>query len=58
MDVLKEYKAGGTPKLATAIPMSDQTPTEDRVDVKFVAAPTEEKPKLEFFGFVTNQWLK
>lgn len=58
LDVLKEFKAAGTPKLATAIPMSDQTPTEDGVEVKFVAAPTEDKPKMEFFEFVMNKWLK
>ncbi|KAL8883820.1 MAG: hypothetical protein Q9215_007996 [Flavoplaca cf. flavocitrina] len=57
LDVLKEFKAGGTPKLAIAVPMSDQTPTEGGVDVKFVAAPTKEKSKMEFFEFVMNQWL-
>lgn len=58
LDVLKEFKAGDLPKLATAIPMSDQTPKEDGVEVKFVAAPTEEKPEREFFAFVMNKWLK
>ncbi|KAL8894326.1 MAG: hypothetical protein Q9192_004414 [Flavoplaca navasiana] len=56
--VLKELKTGGTPKLATAVPMSDQTSTEDGVEVKFVAAPKEEKPKMELFEFVMNKWLK
>ncbi|KAL8834468.1 MAG: hypothetical protein Q9176_007492 [Flavoplaca citrina] len=51
----QELKAGGTPKLATAIPMSDQTPTEYGVEFKFVAAPTEEKPKMEFFEFVMKK---
>ncbi|KAL8772313.1 MAG: hypothetical protein Q9209_002525 [Squamulea sp. 1 TL-2023] len=36
----------------------DQTPTEDGVDVKFVAAPVEEKLKTEFFEFVMNRRLK
>ncbi|KAL8734005.1 MAG: hypothetical protein Q9166_001766 [cf. Caloplaca sp. 2 TL-2023] len=58
LDVLKEFKAGGTPKLATAIPMSDQTPKEDGIEVIFVAAPTDEKPKTEFFEFVMGRWLK
>ncbi|KAL8849117.1 MAG: hypothetical protein Q9221_005886 [Calogaya cf. arnoldii] len=58
LDVLKEFKAGGTPKLATAIPMSGETPSEEGVEIKLVAAPTEEKPQTEFFAFVMNQWLK
>ncbi|KAL8803615.1 MAG: hypothetical protein Q9200_006138 [Gallowayella weberi] len=58
LDVLKEFKAGGTPKLATAVPMSDQTPKEDGVRVNFVAAPTDERARTEFFGFVMNKWLK
>ncbi|KAL8781308.1 MAG: hypothetical protein Q9213_006056 [Squamulea squamosa] len=58
LDVLKEFKAGAAPKLATAVPMSDQTPTEDGVEVKFVAAPTGEKPRMEFCQFVMNRWLK
>ncbi|KAL8654309.1 MAG: hypothetical protein Q9226_003484, partial [Calogaya cf. arnoldii] len=31
---------------------------EEGVEVKFVAAPTEEKPQTEFFAFVMNRWLK
>ncbi|KAI4222129.1 MAG: hypothetical protein L6R36_006391 [Xanthoria steineri] len=61
LDILKEFKkAGGgrTPQLATAVAMSDHTPTEDGVEVKFVAAPTDERPRTEFFAFVMNGWLK
>ena len=63
LDILKEFKnagAGGTtkPRLATAVAMSDHTPTEDGVEVKFVAAPTEKEPRTEFFAFVMNRWLK
>ncbi|KAL8917030.1 MAG: hypothetical protein Q9208_008205 [Pyrenodesmia sp. 3 TL-2023] len=58
LDVLKEFVANGTPQLATAIPMSDQTPKEEGVEVKFVAAPTEAKQQTEFFEFVMNKWLR
>ena len=59
LDILKEFKAGGgTPQLATAVAMSDHTPQEEGVEVKFVAAPTDERPKTEFFAFVMNGWLK
>lgn len=58
LDILKNFKAGGTPQLATAIPMSDATPKEEGVEVKFVAAPTEAKEQTEFFAFVMNSWLK
>ncbi|KAL8842750.1 MAG: hypothetical protein Q9170_000406 [Blastenia crenularia] len=43
LDILKKFKAGGTRQLATAIPMSDQTPKEEEVIVKSVEAPTEAK---------------
>ena len=63
LDILKEFRnagAGGTttPRLATAVAMSDHTPTEDGVEVKFVAAPTDERARTEFFAFVMNRWLQ
>ncbi|KAL8700332.1 MAG: hypothetical protein Q9201_005502 [Fulgogasparrea decipioides] len=58
LDVLKEFKHAGKPQLATAIPISDQTPKEDGVGVKFVAAPADEKERTAFFDFVMKNWLK
>ncbi len=55
MDILKEWSPA---KLASAIPLSDQTPKVEGVDVKFVSAPADEKERTEFFHFVFNVWLK
>jgi NADPH:quinone reductase-like Zn-dependent oxidoreductase len=58
MEILKEFKEEGTAKLASAIPLSEDSPKVDGVEVKFVAASTDEKERTEFFHFIFNVWLK
>ncbi|KAI4177998.1 MAG: hypothetical protein LQ343_000082 [Gyalolechia ehrenbergii] len=58
MDVLKEFKSGGSPQVATAVPMFDQAPQEEGVEAKFVLAPTDKTEQTEFFAFVFNDWLQ
>lgn len=58
IDILKEFKGKGTLKLASAIPLSDESPKSEEVEVKFVAAPLDEKERLAFFYFVMRVWLK
>jgi NADPH:quinone reductase-like Zn-dependent oxidoreductase len=58
LDILKEFKGEGTAKLASATPLSEDSPTMEGVQVKFVAAPLDEKERTEFFHFVFRVWLK
>ena len=58
LDILKELKGEGTAKLATAVPPSEDTPKVEGVEVKFVAAPGDEKERTEHFRFVLGVWLK
>lgn len=43
--------------MAEAVPLSEDLPKMEGVEVKFVAAPTEEET-TEFFRFVFGVWLK
>ena len=58
VEVLKESKGEGAAKLASAIPLRDDSPTTEGVDAKFVSAPADEKARNEHFHFVFNVWLK
>jgi len=58
LEILKEVKGHGTARLASAVPLSEDTPTEEGVEVKFVAAPADEGERMEFFHFVFGVWLK
>jgi NADPH:quinone reductase-like Zn-dependent oxidoreductase len=58
LDILKELKGEATAKLASARPLSEDSPKMDGVDVKFVAAPLDEKERMEHFHFIFNIWLK
>lgn len=58
MDILKELKGEGPAKLASAISLSGVQPEVEGVEVKFVAAPADEKERTEFFHYVFNVWLK
>ena len=55
LDILKEFIPA---KLATARPLSDDSPKADGVDLKFMSAPTDEKEQQEFSHFVFETWLK
>ncbi|KAL8933945.1 MAG: hypothetical protein Q9211_005495 [Gyalolechia sp. 1 TL-2023] len=58
MDVLKEFKSGGSPRVATAVPMFGQAPQEEGIEAKFITPPTDETERVQFFTFVFNDWLK
>ena len=58
MEILKELKGEGTAKLASAIPLSEDSPKVEGVEVKFVAAPGDEKERMGFSHFVFRVWLK
>jgi NADPH:quinone reductase-like Zn-dependent oxidoreductase len=58
LEILKELKGDGTAKLASAVPLSEDSPTEEGVEVKFVSAPADATERTEHFHFIFNVWLK
>ena len=58
MEILSRAKGDGMAKLASAIPLREDSPTVEGVDVRFVAAPADKKETTEFIRFVFNVWLK
>lgn len=58
LEILNKLKGEGTARLAEALPLSEDSPKMDGVEVKFVTAPTDEKKRTEFFHFVFGVWLK
>ena len=59
MDVLRQAKADGTAaKVASAVPLSDESPEVEGVEARFVDAPHDEKERDEHFQFVFTNWLK
>jgi len=58
LEILKELKGEGTAKLASAIVLSEDSPKMEGVEVKFVAAPEDEKESMEHFHFIFRVWLK
>ncbi|KAF8588676.1 zinc-binding oxidoreductase-like protein CipB [Ramaria rubella] len=58
MKVLKELKGEGVAKLASAIPLWNDPPTMEGVEVKFVAPPADDAARTESFHFVFRVWLR
>ncbi|MCJ1264615.1 hypothetical protein MMC22_004489 [Lobaria immixta] len=58
LDILKEFKGQGTSRLAEATPLSENSPKEEGVEVKFVQPSEDEKERSEHFHFVFRVWLK
>ena len=58
LEILKEAKGKGTAKLASARPLSEDSPKMEGVEVKFISPPEDEKERMEFFHFVFGVWLK
>ncbi|KDQ06000.1 hypothetical protein BOTBODRAFT_39851 [Botryobasidium botryosum FD-172 SS1] len=59
LEILKALKEEGTTaRVASAVPLSDASPTLEGVEVKFVASPVDEKARTELFHFVYRVWLK
>ena len=58
LDILKELKGEGTARLATAVPIPEDSPKVEGVEVKFVSAPGGGEERTEHFHFVFGVWLK
>ncbi|KAI9729890.1 MAG: hypothetical protein M1818_008330 [Claussenomyces sp. TS43310] len=58
VDVLKELKGEGTARLAAALPLSEDSPKAEGVEVKFIAPLADETQRTEFSNFVFRVWLK
>lgn len=58
LDVVSEFKVDGLAKLASARPLSEETPSADGVEVKFVQSSGDEAERLEFTGWIFGVWLK
>jgi NADPH:quinone reductase-like Zn-dependent oxidoreductase len=58
MEILNELKGEGTATLASARPLSEDSPKVEGVKLKFVSAPAGGKERTEHFHFVFNVWLK
>jgi NADPH:quinone reductase-like Zn-dependent oxidoreductase len=58
LEILKELKGEGTAKVASAVPLPENLPKAEGVEVKFVATPVEEKERTEFFRLLFGVWLK
>lgn len=58
LEVLKQLNVNGTAKLASAVPLPENPPTAEGVEVKFVASPIDMEERTKFFHFVFLVWLK
>jgi NADPH:quinone reductase-like Zn-dependent oxidoreductase len=58
LEILKALKGEGTAKVASAVPLLENSPVEEGVEVAFVAPPVDAKERTEFFHFVFSVWLK
>lgn len=55
LSILSQFKPA---KLASAVPLSDTSPTMDGVDVKFVQAPKDEGERNEHIRWALGVWLE
>ena len=58
LEILNVFKGRGTAKLASAVPLEEDSPKMEGVEVKMVVAPMDEKERAEHFHFIFNVWLK
>lgn len=56
--VLKRLNATKTARLASAVPLTPQSPTVDGVETRFVMGPLDPKERQEYIHWVFNVWLK
>ena len=57
-DVLKEFIGQGPAKIASAPPLSDQSPMTEGVEVKFVLPPLDQQERTDHSRWIFNVWLK
>jgi len=50
-------RATGATKIASAVPVNEQSAKVEGVDTKFIMSPTDERERGEWFQFVLGQWL-
>ncbi|KAL9103977.1 MAG: hypothetical protein Q9163_001039 [Psora crenata] len=58
LDILKQLKGEETARLASARPLSEDSPQMDGVEVKFVVLPEDEDVRREYCHFIFGVWLK
>lgn len=56
--VLQQLKNKSIAKIATALPLSEKSPTGEGVEVSFIVAPDDEAERTDWFRFIWNIWLK
>ena len=58
INILQQTKGEGTAKLASAVPLTEDSPTGEGIEIKFVASPDDVKKRDEQLHFVFRVWLK
>ena len=58
LDILNEFEEEEPARLASAVPLSKDSPKGEGVEVRFVEAPNDERERSEHFHFVFGVWLK
>jgi len=58
LEVLSQTKSDGIAKLASATPLSAESPKMEGVEVKFTAPPADEQERKESFHFIFGVFLK
>ena len=58
INILQQSKGEATARLASAIPLSEDSPKGEGVDIQFVKAPDDVEKSTEVIHFVFRVWLK
>lgn len=58
LDILKAASPSGSGKVASAIPLKDDRPTADGIEVKFVMAPADKGEREKWAAWVFGEWLE
>ena len=57
-EILKQLKGEVVGRVAAAVPLKENAPKVEGVEMKFVEAPKDDEARTEHFQFVFNVWLK
>jgi NADPH:quinone reductase-like Zn-dependent oxidoreductase len=55
--ILKAMNPSGKARLASAPPLSEDSPRVEGIDTTFVASPTDPQERTKWMSFIFNQWL-
>lgn len=58
IEILQQLKSTATAKIASAVPLTDKSPTGEGVDAVFNLPPIDETERNAFYTFVWHTWLK